>query len=81
MPILLPTAVSLLQRGILSYHPLLENRDVHDTDNSACAMGLSSTLLKAQTSSPLPVLLLLCPRVEHCLTHCTHLTIQLNSGL
>ena len=33
--ILLPTAVSLLQRGILSYHPLLENRDIHNTDNSA----------------------------------------------
>ena len=58
--------LSLPQQRILSYHLLLETADgnVHDTDNSACTMGLSglalqpclsSTLLKAQTSSSLPV--------------------------
>lgn len=47
MPILLPKAVSLPQQRILSYHLLLETVDgnVHDTDNSACTMGLSGLAL------------------------------------
>lgn len=86
MPILLPMAASLLQRRILSYHLLLETVDgnIQDTDNSACTMGLSGlalqpclsfTLLKAQTSSSLPVFASAVPPAWSTpLTHCTQFT-------
>ena len=82
MPILLPTAVSLLQRGILSYHPLPENRDVPDTDNSACTWDSPPPSWKPKHPHPSLSLLLLCPP-HGALPSPTALTspIQLNSGL